>query len=203
MEEKENKYPLKQVATAVGITIVAIVALATLFHSLSINSLKSVIDSKDAIIESKNQSYESLEDKFVAKNDTISDLRKRLYMIEKNKTAYTILSNKELKQKTLSIVKSIRNDLNEYWKLSHESSDENYKEYQKMSDELSYTLESNYNINKVDIILCKDELISRIPNKYTKKRESFIELSYENPVNPLGYEMVLDDLERLAKLLID
>lgn len=51
---------------------------------------------------------------------------------------------------------------------------------------------------KVETIVLRDELLTRLPNE-SKNEQGYAR--YEHPVNPIGMGMVADDLERLAKLL--
>jgi hypothetical protein len=51
---------------------------------------------------------------------------------------------------------------------------------------------------KVDSILLRDELLSRLPQGSKEERAYNL---YEHPTNPIGMEMVIVDLERMTKLL--
>jgi hypothetical protein len=50
-----------------------------------------------------------------------------------------------------------------------------------------------------DAIVLRDEMLSRLP--FNVKREPEADMEYSHANNPIGFEMVASDLDRLAKLL--
>jgi hypothetical protein len=82
------------------------------------------------------------------------------------------------------------------------SEEERRRDFEAMTNALSSSFfetvagyDSRY---KVDAILLRDELLSRLPDASKNEREFQL---YEHPTNTFVMERVCDDLERLAKSL--
>lgn len=150
-----------------------------------------------------------------AKNDQIAEYRERLHLIPSDTTNFTKLSNKELQEKALRLVQTLRTFLSErertqreilysgwrqnYKELSEEERQKAWNEETKKSMMDSLKTNTDYDTRfKVDAILLRDELLSRLPKGSKDEREY---RTYEHPTNPIGMGMVADDLERMAKLL--
>jgi len=203
MSEKETKptYPLKQASQAVGATIIIIVTVAIWLHNQSIEGYKSTLESKDATIENYGE-------RLISKDEQLNEFRKRLGIIEKDQTSFTILTNKELKEKALKIVAGIRELLNQYRlksdEITYARNPKNWDESNFKSSKLSTELMNDYKNNfKMDALLLRDEILSRLSKKTKKNRNKYAHDSYERTVNMLGIEDIVDDLERITKLLIE
>lgn len=63
---------------------------------------------------------------------------------------------------------------------------------------------NEYNTNyKIEAILIRDEILSRLSRKLKANRDKYLYNAYEYPTNPNGLESVVDDLEKISKILID
>ncbi len=82
-----------------------------------------------------------------------------------------------------------------------ESEEEKQRIWDSHSNQLiseSYEICGEYDRRfKVDALLLRDELLSRLPKEAKKRAYSL----YEHPINPICRGMVADDLERMAKSL--
>lgn len=167
------------------------------------------------IIDLLRQQISGQKGRIEAQNEQIVEYRERLHLIPADATEFTKLTNKELQEKSLNLVQNLRTFLLEGEKNQREilfsGWRQNYKdlskeELQKAWNEetrrsMMYYLKTNADYNdrfKVNAILLRDELLSRLP-KGSKNERRY--RTYEHPTNPIGMEMVADDLERMAKLL--
>ncbi len=194
-EEKSKSFPLKEVGRAIGATIIIIGTLGGFI-------LNSTIKSKDATIE-------TLKERLVSKDEQLNDYRKRLGIIEEDQTSYSVLTNNELKLKALKLVEQIRQEISNY-KMKHDKlmySDiisKNWNEYNKKTSLISTELMNNFkNKYKIEAIILKDEILSRLSYKLKSSRDKYIDLHYEHPTNPLGVEEIVDDLETISKILLE
>ncbi|PKK81935.1 MAG: hypothetical protein CVT49_16340 [candidate division Zixibacteria bacterium HGW-Zixibacteria-1] len=74
-----------------------------------------------------------------------------------------------------------------------------WEEYTKAMSQHYNENMNNYNRNfKVETIIFRDEILSRLRNLNIARNQY---ADYESPVNPIGIGFVVDDLEKLAKLL--
>jgi hypothetical protein len=134
-----------------------------------------------------------------------------------DKTIYSNTSNKELKQKALQLVKSIRELVDAYNKKDRELLDEYGKkdnpkrriderkamrdQWLKASDAVHDAAMRSYKENYwADAILLRNELYRRLPNQPNQKDVALI---YQIPTNVLGIGLIADHLELLAKSLPD
>ena len=209
MKEKDTKssYPIKQVAQAVSGTI--IITISIWLHNLSVEGYKSTIESKDATIQTIKENEKTLIQRLEGKDEQLSEYRKRLGIIEENQTSYSILSNKELKERALTIVTKIRKSISYYRSrydelLYADDRTKNWNRYNRESSKLTNDLMNEYNNDfKIEAILIRDEILSRLSKKLKSGRDKYLFSSYERPTNPGGLESVVDDLERISKILID
>ncbi len=149
------------------------------------------------------------------KNEQLVEYRERLRLIPSDATQFTKLTNKELQAKSLKLVQELRTFLSErekrqreilfsgwrqnYKNLTEEQRQKAWNEETKTSMIDSLQTNADYDAKfKVDAILLRDELLSRLPKGSKNEREY---RTYEHPTNPIGMGMVADDLERMAKLL--
>jgi hypothetical protein len=133
------------------------------------------------------------------------------------KTVYSNTSNKELKQKALSLVKSIRGLVDSYNKKDRELIAEYDKKNQpeiriderkatreqwlKESDAVHDSSMRSYKQNYwADAILLRVEIYRRLPKRLDQKNLAPI---YQNPTNVLGVQLIADHLELIAKSLPD
>ena len=134
---------------------------------------------------------------------------------EPDKTIYSKTSNKELKEKTLGLVKNIRALVDSYNKKDRELMAEYDKKNQpeiriderkamreqwlKESDAVHDSAMRSYKENYwADAILLRNELYRRLPKKLNQKDLAPI---YQNPTNVLGIQLIADNLELIAKSL--
>ncbi len=158
-----------------------------------------------------------LKGRLEAKDDQLDEYRERLKLMHPNETGskYSRMTNDELKRRVLDMVDKIRTFHAETQQKSQrlilaeraymmkvESAEEFEEIRNKYSNQImSESLETSEKYNrrfKVDAILLRDEMLSRLPETAKNKRAYFV---YEHPTNPIGMGMVADDLERLAKSL--
>jgi hypothetical protein len=136
---------------------------------------------------------------------------------EPDKTVYSNTSNKELKQKALALVKSIRGLVDSYNKKDRAlmaEYDKNNKpeiriderkamreQWLRESDAVHNSSMRSYKENYwAEAILLRNELYRRLPKKLNQKDLSPI---YQNPTNVLGVQVIADHLELIAKSLPD
>ena len=162
----------------------------------------------EAIVDNKDERLITLKERLEVKDEQLQEYRERLHLVPTTQTTYSLLSNKELKNNTLDLVTEIRSFL-EIRKVKYDSilfpkvtNAEQEKAWQQKTNALmleSTNTSAEYNKKfKVDTILLRDELLSRLPSTLKNEKEH---TTYEYPTNPLGMGTVVDDLERLAKNL--
>jgi hypothetical protein len=134
-----------------------------------------------------------------------------------DRTIYSNTSNKELKQKTLRLVKTIKELVDSYNKKDRElmaDYDKKNKpairidernamreQWLKESDAVHDSSMRYYRDNCwSDAILLRNEIYRRLPKKLNQTNLSPI---YQNPTNVLGIRVIADDLERISKSLPD
>ena len=134
-----------------------------------------------------------------------------------DKTIYSNTSNKELKQKALLVVKSIRELVNSYNtkdrelraeyakkdkpKLSVEERKAMRDQWLQESDAVHDAAMRSYKENYwAETILLRNELYRRLPKEQNQKNLAPI---YQNPTNVLGIQVIADHLELIAKSLPD
>ena len=159
---------------------------------------------------------ELLKDRIQAKDDQLDDYRERLHLTPASGSKFSKMTHQELKDSTLSLVKKLRDFLfntnqkskvvkDKLWSQMVEAKTEEEKSrlWQAHTDAItqySYTQRAEYEKKfKIDAILLRDEILTRIPRDSINKSISFS--YYEYPTNYLVMKEVADDLERLAKLL--
>lgn len=158
-----------------------------------------------------------MEKRLDAKDEQVDEYRNQALRIKASGTAFSKLTNPELKKKSLNTVSHIRQFL-EKWKNTDrdrsekqskdmrlaETEEDKHEIWEKYTNQyLTHSLSRNAEYEKsfkVSTILLKDELNSRLPEDHKSRVDDF---SYEHPTNPIGMTMVADDLERLARTLSD
>ena len=134
---------------------------------------------------------------------------------EPDKTIYSKTSNKELKEKTLGLVKNIRALVDSYNKKDRASMAEYDKkdrpeiriderkamrdQWLKESDALHDSSMRSYRDSYwSDAILLRNEIYRRLPKNLQQTNLSPI---YQNPTNVLGIQLIADNLELISKSL--
>ena len=160
---------------------------------------------------------EVMEQRMQAKDDQLDEYRERLKMIPPDQTGsvYSKMTHNELKKSALDLVNQIREFLSKDQKRSlvlslsqqaqmmkAKSEEERREIWSKFTNKLlseSSETRTEYDRRfKVEGILLRDELLSRLPGTVKNERADSL---YEHPTNPIGMGMVADDLERMAKSL--
>jgi hypothetical protein len=133
------------------------------------------------------------------------------------KSVYSQISNKELKQRTLRLVKNIRDMVESYnqkdRELMADYDKKNRPEYRtderkaireqwmRQSDSVHDATMRRYKETYwADAILLLDELYRRVPQRMRQKNILPI---YQHPTNVLGMETIANHLELMAKALPD
>lgn len=123
------------------------------------------------------------------------------------RTAYSRLSNRQLKDSTLRLVVEMRSFLGNERSgfdsilYSYKGPPSNWNEYTSALSRVSTHTNLEYDRRfKVESILLRDELLSRLPKQ---PRDQYLAVMYEHPTNFIGMGEVIDDLEKLAKSLPD
>lgn len=220
-----REHPFAVILFAVLAIITALWSLIWGYHNLIIESKNATIEANNSIVQNKNATIETLnatlerakgtianleervsgkDEQLIAKDKQLNEYRSRALVIKATQTTYSTLANKDLKQKTLRLVGTIRDLLATYWEKESKMTardEASWRSYTEESSRLATDLMNTYNRQcKVEAILLRDELLSRLPQSKVK-RDSAREFLYEYPTNPLGLEPVADDLEKLAKSL--
>ena len=166
------------------------------FHMMSLSGLLKLFGAEDEVVEAIKSSEKSL----------------------KLKTRQSQLSNEELYEQSMDIVKEVRTALSEeriesdhilnqrmnaMRSATEEEKNTTWDKFNQLDHEPTRRLMAYYDSNfKVDAIMLRDEIMRRLPDDDTlekRARSSFH--MYEHPTNPLGLAAVVDDLEYLAKCL--
>lgn len=158
---------------------------------------------------------EVLQQRLSAKDDQLAEYRERLHLAPAGQTAYSQLTNGELKQRALRLIGNIREFLErtgeedrkvtfaQFAAMSMAKSEEEKNQlWHRQTEEMSrrsFQRSADYDRQfKVEAILLRDEILSRLPPTARDDRKFGL---YEHPTNPIGMGMVADDLERLARSL--
>jgi hypothetical protein len=168
----------------------------------------------EAIVEGLRERIAGQQERLDAKDQQVTEYLERLHLLP-TVTAYSRLSNADLQVRTLSVVAEVRQFLAQTQQKQYDAllggGRANYENMTEEERHRVWTEETNAHMRafldigagydqrfKVDTIVLRDELLSRLPP--TSKNERVFG-TYEHPTNPIGMGMVADDLERLAKLL--
>ena len=137
-----------------------------------------------------------------------------------DKTVYSNTSNKELKEKALRLVKTIRELVDSYNKKDRALMAEYDKkdkpeiriderkamreQWLKESDTVHDSAMRYYRDNYwADAILLRNELYRRLQRLAKEPNQTNLGPIYQHPTNVLGIQVIADDLERISKLLPD
>jgi hypothetical protein len=128
------------------------------------------------------------DDQLVSKDSLLQEYRQRLHLTEKISTSYSLLTNEELRIKSLELVERLRQEIRlhvlecqripwEYHEKIRETlikrdKDEEarlYNEQQRLLNDSYVRFMSDYNEKfKVNAVLLRDEMLIRLPKKYSK-----------------------------------
>jgi len=185
------------IITIIGLIIITIINIANSRSALynENTSLKQKVVRLEERIKSKD-------DRIASKNDLLDSYRERVYEIKARGSKYSGMALEDLKSEALKFSTNLRSFIKSNHKkmnsLIFSNEQDNSKINIKALNDFGIMLNSEYNIKyKVDAILLKDELFSRLPDKTQRGKEYL----YDNPTNLIGMEIVATDIERLAKLL--
>ena len=167
------------------------------------------------LLDTRDERIKVRDDRIKIKDDQLDDYRQRLHLISASGSKFSRLNHEELKQRAIDLVTKIRQFLTRIQKESRRLDSIEWQQMQEAKTEeerkriwntfinnqsqLSITHNAEYDGQfKIDAILMRDELLSRLPKQAKDERAYSM---YEHPTNPIGMGMVADDLEKLAKSL--
>lgn len=157
---------------------------------------------------------ESVHERLALKDEQLQSYKNRLDLTPTYNSASSRLSNTDLKNRSIKLVKTLRDALEDFWEeqsrsmrdysaRSYEAATEGeknllFREETNVLIRLNARLNAQYNREfKADAVLLRDEMLSRLSGQKTSINAS----TYEYPVNPIGMEEVATDLEKLARNL--
>jgi hypothetical protein len=168
----------------------------------------------EAVIEQLRERLTTHKERIDAKSEQLDEYRQRLHLIPADSTSFTHKTNAELQRQALKVVQEIRDFLKQRQVGSYSvvlsrpsakpglTEEQRHQEWERETQAMmrdSLETSTGYDSRfKVDTILLRDEILSRLPANAKNEREF---RTYEHPTNPIGMGMVADDLERLAKSL--
>ena len=158
---------------------------------------------------------ETLNQRLLLKAEQMETYKERALKYDEKVNQIVTSGNDNLKDRVLTLVANIRELLNRYqhqnqsiheseWSEMTQAKDESEKQklwnkFTSAQMRVSNDLNAEYDRRfKVDTILLRDELRSRLPDYKPEREDRFL---YEHPTNPIGMGMIADDLEKMAKLL--
>lgn len=174
----------------------------------------------EARLTTAKDRFEAAKDQIGAKEEQLVEYRERLKLVPTPRGPLTRLSHKELQDRTTVFVESLRAWLQttkaEGFKESMQMMDagrqdfadenERLRVWRSQSDAMmanfAARMEQYEQLFKVDALLLRDELDSRLPPDLRPAPERYRAAHfYDRPTNPLGVEQVLFDLEKKGKSL--
>jgi hypothetical protein len=158
---------------------------------------------------------DALNERLALKDQQLDDYRERLGLAPSSGSKFSKLSHRELQEHTLRFVEKLRlwfsaseaetrRNAEQQWNALTRAQDENqrrqlWEAHTSTHTSGLYKLMSEFDLKfKVDAILLRDELASRLPAPAHDPR---LDHRYEHPTNTFGIQAIADDLERKAKLL--
>lgn len=195
-----SQAPLAFFVLSIGLFSIAYAAAAWKFSS-QIDQWKAV--------------NETLRERIAHKTEQMDEYRERALKYDERLFSVTHSDSAGLREKTLTFVGEIRafieryrrsDDLinsNEWLEMTRvQDEEERQRLWHKFTSAMSRTSSERMSEwerrFKVEALVLRDELLSRLPKQQVTKRT---DSSYENPVNYFGYCDVADDLERMARQL--
>ena len=198
------------------LTLILAVVIAYFAASWRYDVLNDALIIKhEGIIKKYEAGTQNLRANLQFKEGIIAEYRERLGLISAKGSEVSRMTHAELKDKALSLVSEMRDFLERYQKRSQmvydnewtamirasteEEKRKLWDKFTSVSSRVSNNQKAEYDRQfKVDTIILRDELLSRLPKEAKNDRSHIM---YEHPTNPIGMGMVADDLEGLAKLL--
>lgn len=167
-----------------------------------------------AIVDQIRESNATLTERLHLRSEQTETYREKAAKYDEKLAEIVDSGTPELKEKTLKLVNDIREFVGRYQRLDQSSQSNEWTDLRRaQSDEEASRLwnrytdkitDNSYERNaeyerrfKVDTLMLRDELLSRLPDYQSKVRE----FTYEHPTNYFGFNGVADDLERMAKSL--
>jgi hypothetical protein len=170
----------------------------------------------EGLAEGLREQIQALREHLETKGAQLDEYRERLHLVAASGSKFSQLTHSELKTKALEFVRDLRGWLA---RRSAEDSEQGHREWSEMGSapneeerqrlwhehtgasirrhsEQDAEYDDSY---KVDAILLRDEMLTRLPSEGARHRRW--DTYYEHPVNQIIMKRVADDLERLAKLL--
>ncbi|QLE09612.1 DUF4935 domain-containing protein [Pseudoalteromonas shioyasakiensis] len=165
------------------------------FHIISLSSLLELFNAEDEVVKAVKSSEDSVKFKTKQSLHSNSELAERaLLIVEKLRSA--LIANKIERDRV------IEQQMQEMRTATEENRDKIWHKYNRVDRDPTAKLMNYYNSNfKIDAIMIRSEMESRLPNEILENRENTSFDMYSHPTNPLGLESVVDDLEYLAKSL--
>lgn len=166
-------------------------------------------------IEQVKSANDTLRERLQLKTEQTEMYRERALKYDEKVAAVAQSDSADLRERTLAFVGEIRSFMERHrrnddliqgneWVEMTQSRDEAEKQrlwhkftsaMSRASSERMSEWERRF---KVEALMLRDELLSRLPKQERPERADF---NYEHPVNYFGYCEVADDLERMAKQL--
>lgn len=168
-----------------------------------------------AVIEEIKAASETLKERLHLRSEQTESYREKAAKYDEKLAEVVDSGETELRDKALKLVADLREFIGRSHRLETSTSNTRWSEASRAGteqershrwDEYARTMINNtYERNdeydrrfKVDAIMLRDEMLSRLPNY---KPENTFEFSYERPTNFFGFGFVADDLEKMAKAL--
>lgn len=204
--------------TLSGAPLSFLVALALLSAAIIIGARSWF----EKVMAELREQVSTLKERIEGKDEILDQYRERLKIIEDGKansgTAYSRLSDDELKRRTLLLVGQLRDFISRRERESREISDSHWRRsieagteerrkdlwHRQNSEYSQQSLRTNTEYDqhfRIEAILLRDELLSRLPDEAVASRTPRTSTSYEHPTNLFGYREVADDLEKLGRIL--
>jgi len=169
------------------------------------------------VIETLREKLSLEKDRINAKDSQLDEYRERLHLVPAQGSEYSKLTHAELKEKGLALVHEIRVWFSETEAQTRQRADAQWSAMTQAKTEEEkqklWNAHTNTQIQglfgmmaefekrfKVDAILLRDEMNSRLPQEIKQETE-FSRSRYEHPVNTFCIREISDDLERKAKSL--
>ena len=169
-----------------------------------------------AVIEQIKSANDTLKERLLLKTEQAESYKDRALKYDEKVQSVVDSDELALKDKTLEVVKNLRefierykreDDLNMMRRHSPASSSQSEKQrqadwHEETNNMMRLSSERNAEYDRrfrVDTMLLRDELRSRLPNYEPSERH--LDMMYEHPTNYFGFNDVASDLERMAKML--
>lgn len=169
-----------------------------------------------AVIDQIKASNEALKDRLHLKSEQAESYKDRALKYDEKVQQVVDSDAVALKERTLEVVKNLREFIERHRReddrvsalersamRSAQTEEERNSAWERNTNEtmrLSNERNAEYDRRfRVDAIMLRDELRSRIPNYEPLERHH--DMMYEHPTNYFGFNDVASDLERMAKML--